>query len=200
MKQLKSALSLCGLLLAMFALAQPAEARRFRMHFVPSVRHHSETTEPAAEQHQVESAQDVAEREHKIQLIREGKLIERHPGESDADYEQRKESWIKRYRDEADAKAAKAQPSPTKRSSSGLGWGLLALLGFAIFGRKILKAIFSLVQSASSSPSDYSVQDTQPDPAGFDQRVAQRLAETRQGNNLGLASQPRAGGFGRKLA
>jgi hypothetical protein len=175
--------------------------------FDPTAKHRAQYTL----EHADEIEKERLERAKKDQLIREGKLIERRPGELLSEFAERRSAFVARIRSEsASATPPETNESPSPRPpGGGFSWGLILFVGLFFFARKLFsgafarpKAAFSRGGALSSSPH--------LDTASFDQRVAQRLAQLEPGNqsekefsttdessSFGALSRP--SGFGRKI-
>ncbi len=163
-------------------------------------------------------AEVKAERAKKDAMLASGRMIERAPGESNADYSVRVAAFMKaRHARQESAKSASlpdpatasASQNASGRSGSGVVFIVLLLLGIGFAKRRklfeLISASLAHSNSARGANGGSSVADDRS--FSFDQRVARELDALRTRQNepdspVGAPAgpAPTVRGFGRKLA
>ena len=158
--------------------------------FDPTAKHRAQYAIDHADEIARSKAREAAERAHHDEMIASGRLMEPMPGESHADFVARaKATFAKRSREAARSPASPADVRRTPSSSTGFWLFGLFLLVVIFAGAKIYRGVFSLARSVSGNVPDDDGPHGGLDHQSFDEQVAKRLADLRNGGPAGTAGE-----------
>lgn len=151
--------------------------------FDPTAKHRAQNTAGQAG----EIADAKAEQASKDARIASGQLLERRPGESSADWDARRATFLAEHRSRSSSAISSGAASDAETqtaSSGGLGFSGFAIIIAVILivaCRKSIAAMFA--SSKANADDDYAADGAggDSDHMSFDERVAHRLRELNQG-------------------
>ena len=184
--------------------------------FDPTAKHRAQY----AADHAGEIADAKAEQANKDARIASGRLLERRPNESSADWDARRATFLAEHRSRSSSaiSSGAASDAETQTASSGglgfSGFAIIIVVILIVACRKSIAAMFA--SSKANADDDYAADGAggDSDHMSFDERVAHRLRELNQGTPVHAQAEPQsanapswpqaaparpaASGFGRK--